>query len=176
MCFCSNPYACNERFMPVKCFFRLYYSISFKKFTIILIRHKNFRFFYMKILLALLFSLSLCPIAKGDVYQRGYSRSRTCTRNEYREEYVPGTQDSPGFVKSWNETIEVPCNGKTNAFRGGKNPQGPIDTNDCSEGTLIGGLLGAGLATSSSRGKDRWWAIPAGAVGGAMLGCQIDGG
>ena len=30
-----------------------------------------------------------------------------------------------------------------------------------------GGLVGYG-----SRGKGRWWAIPAGIVGGAMLGCQ----
>jgi len=50
------------------------------------------------------------------------------------------------------------------------------DTNDCSEGTLAGGLLGGGLATSISRGKDRWWAIPLGVVGGAMIGCDIDGG
>jgi len=51
-----------------------------------------------------------------------------------------------------------------------------VDNNNCSEGTLIGGLLGAGLATAGSRGKDQWWAIPAGGAAGAMLGCQIDGG
>jgi len=41
---------------------------------------------------------------------------------------------------------------------------------------LAGGLLGGGLATSISRGKDRWWAIPLGVVSGAMIGCDIDGG
>ena len=40
----------------------------------------------------------------------------------------------------------------------------------------MGALLGGGLAGFGSRGKDRWWAIPAGVVGGAMVGCQIDGG
>ena len=39
-----------------------------------------------------------------------------------------------------------------------------------------GGLLGGGLAGFGSRGKDRWWAIPAGIIGGSMIGCAIDGG
>ena len=47
----------------------------------------------------------------ADDYQRGYSSSRTCTRNEYREEYVPGTRKDPGYVKKWEETVEVPCPG-----------------------------------------------------------------
>jgi len=51
-----------------------------------------------------------------------------------------------------------------------------IDDNDCSEGTVIGGLLGAGIALSSSRGKDRFWAVPAGGTAGALIGCQVDGG
>ena len=55
-------------------------------------------------------------------------------------------------------------------------PGGYADNNDCSGGTTVGALLGGGLAGFGSRGKDRWWAIPAGVVGGAMLGCQIDGG
>ena len=128
----------------------------------------------MKIALATLIALSsVCPAIAGD-YQPGYSSSRTCTRNEYREEYVPGTQSSPGFVKSWTETVDVPCDSNSATVR----PAVPqdVDTNDCSEGTLIGGLLGAGLATAGSRGRDQWWAIPAGGAAGAMLGCQIDGG
>ena len=51
-------------------------------------------------------------------------------------------------------------------------------------GALVGGqfgggagaLLGGGLAGFGSRGKDRWWAIPSGIIGGAMLGCAVDGG
>ncbi len=107
----------------------------------------------------------------ADEYQRGFSSSRTCTRNEYREEYIPGTRKDPGYVKKWEETVEVPCpdvNSKTE--------NNEFDNNDCSEGTIAGGILGAGLATAISRGKDRWWAIPAGLVGGSMVGCQIDGG
>ena len=107
----------------------------------------------------------------ADEYQRGFSTSRTCTRNEYREEYIPGTRKDPGYVKHWEETVEVPCPGITSSSKKNK-----IDNNDCSEGTIAGGILGGGLATAISRGKDRWWAIPAGVIGGSMVGCEIDGG
>ena len=107
----------------------------------------------------------------ADEYQRGFSSSRTCTRNEYREEYIPGTRKDPGYVKKWEETVEVPCPGVTSTTNENK-----FDNNDCSEGTIAGGILGGGLATAISRGKDRWWAIPAGVIGGSMVGCEIDGG
>ena len=110
----------------------------------------------------------------ADEYQRGFSSSRTCTRNEYREEYVPGTRRDPGYVKQWEETVEVPCPGVNSKVNNINNDE--FDNNDCSEGTIAGGLLGGGLATAISRGKDRWWAIPAGVIGGSMVGCEIDGG
>ena len=107
----------------------------------------------------------------ADEYQRGFSASRTCTRNEYREEYIPGTRKDPGYVKHWEETVEVPCPGVSSTI-----DKNEFDNNDCSEGTIAGGILGGGLATAISRGNDRWWAIPAGVIGGSMVGCQIDGG
>ena len=107
----------------------------------------------------------------ADEYQRGFSSSRTCTRNEYREEYIPGTRKEPGYVKKWEETVEVPCPGVSTT-----NAEKEFDNNDCSEGTIAGGILGGGLATAISRGKDRWWAIPAGVIGGSVVGCEIDGG
>ena len=107
----------------------------------------------------------------ADEYQRGFSSSKTCTRNEYREEYIPGTRKDPGYVKKWEETVEVPCPGVNSV-----NNKHEFDNNDCSEGTIAGGILGGGLATAISRGKDRWWAIPAGVIGGSMVGCEIDGG
>ena len=55
-------------------------------------------------------------------------------------------------------------------------PTKNIDDNDCKEGSIIGGVLGAGLTMSSTRGKDRWWAVPLGATAGSLVGCQIDGG
>ena len=133
----------------------------------------------MKIALATIIALSSCAPAIAGDYQAGYSSSRTCFKTEYREEYVPGTANDPGYVKSWNETLEVPCNdnvaeGRT--YRRHVTVYENVDTNDCSEGTVAGGLLGGGLAGFGSRGKDRWWAIPAGIIGGSMIGCAMDGG
>ncbi len=129
----------------------------------------------MKFLFALIFSFSLFSPVLANESQRGYARSRTCTREEYKEEYFPGTAESPGYVESWTEIVEVPCNS-----RGAKTVReampSNVDNNDCSQGSLIGGLLGAGLTMSGTRGKDRWWAVPAGGAAGAMLGCQMDGG
>ena len=124
---------------------------------------------------------------QADEYQRGFFSSKTCTRNEYREEYIPGTRSQPGYVKNWEETVEVPCPGvNTTTNQPAKSSTTPqansttkknkIDNNDCSEGTIAGGILGGGIATAISRGKDRWWAIPAGVIGGSMVGCQVDGG
>ena len=125
----------------------------------------------MKLVLATIITISsVSPTIAGE-YQRGYSASRICTRNEYREEYVPGTQENPGYVRNWTETIEVPCNSS-----GSLSTQPPVDTNDCSQGSLLGGLLGAGVGGMASRGEGRWLAVPAGGVAGAMIGCQLDGG
>ena len=132
----------------------------------------------MKTLLATLLFLSPVAMATEIESQEGYSKSRTCYRSEYREEYVPGTEEDPGFVRSFKETVEVPCD-PDDVAEGTKVYRRTVveyDDNDCSEGTLIGGLLGGGLAGFGSRGKDRWWAIPTGIVGGAMVGCQMDGG
>ena len=95
-------------------------------------------------------------------------KSVTCTRTEYREEYIPGTKTNPGYVKSYEVDVVIPCRGESN--------EGKVDDNDCSEGSFIGGLLGAGIALSSSKGKDRFWAVPAGGTAGALIGCQLDGG
>ena len=136
----------------------------------------------MKIALAALVALSACTPAVAGEYQAGYSHERTCFKSEYREEYVPGTENDPGYVKSWKETLEVPCEetptvgSEPKTYRRHVTVYENVDTNDCSEGTLIGGLIGGGLAGFGSRGKDRWWAIPTGIIGGSMVGCQMDGG
>ena len=111
-------------------------------------------------------------------YQPGYSSSSTCTRKEYREEYVPGTARSPGYINSWYDTVEVPC-WRHRPSR----PSPPIwqrepspDGNECSEGAILGGILGGGAAAAISQGDGRWWAIPLGIVSGSVIGCDIDGG
>ena len=113
-------------------------------------------------------------------YQEGYSTTKKCYRQEYREEYVPGTADSPGYIKSWTDTIEYPCK-RTRVERTPDNinrrrTYEEYDHNDCSDGKVAGALLGGGAAAAMSRGDGRWWAIPLGAVIGGTIGCDIDGG
>lgn len=59
-----------------------------------------------------------------------------------------------------------------------KNPKliNKKDENSCKEGTIAGGAIGAGIGMATAKGKDRFWAVPAGGVAGALIGCQIDGG
>jgi len=132
----------------------------------------------MKIALATL--LALTPIsALADDYQAGYSTSRNCFKTEYREEYIPGTAESPGYVQSFHETIEVPCKHSAESLRrGGYTRKTTIeyDSNDCSDGKIAGGLLGGGLGAALSRDDGRWWAIPLGAVLGSRIGCEMEGG
>jgi len=136
--------------------------------------------------------------------QSGWSQEEQCIKTVYREEYVPGTMNSPGYITTFKDKVVVPCQGHNVAspissgdeishypgtrrryYHDGSystyypnryERSAPVDNNDCSGGTAVGALLGGGLAGFGSRGKDRWWAIPAGVVGGAMVGCQIDGG
>ena len=133
----------------------------------------------MKIALATIIALSSVSPALAD-YQPGYSSSRSCFREEYREEYVPGTVNNPGYVRSWKETVEFPCRRHVSSEIPRESTvtrtYEEYDTNDCSEGTLAGGLLGGGIAAAISRGNGRWWAVPTGIVTGAMIGCDIDGG
>tara|TARA_R100001443_G_scaffold45642_1_gene58586 strand:- start:74 stop:475 length:402 start_codon:yes stop_codon:yes gene_type:complete len=133
----------------------------------------------MKIALATL--LALTPVsAIADEYRYGYSSSEVCYRSEYREQYVPGTADSPGYIKSWQDTIEYPCS-RTRVERTPDNTRrtrtyNEYDENDCSDGKFAGALLGGGAAAALSRGDGRWWAIPLGAVIGSHIGCDAAGG
>ena len=126
----------------------------------------------MKILLTSLIALgSISPVFADQ--KAGYSEDRTCYKTEYREEYVPGTLENPGYIRTYNETVEVPCRD-----RGGYTRRETIeyDTNDCTDGKIAGGLLGGGAAAAMSRGDGRWWAIPLGVVVGSAIGCDVDGG
>ena len=117
------------------------------------------KFYY----LALLFCFSPIFQVKATI-----PNSVTCTRTEYREGYISGTKSNQGYVNGYEVEVVIPCGGQIKAEK--------IDDNDCSEGTLIGGILCAGIALSSSRGRDRFWAVPAGGTAGALIGCQVDGG
>ena len=96
----------------------------------------------MKILLASV--IALTPVgAIADEYQEGYSTSRSCFKTEYREEYIPGNAENPGYVQSFHETIEVPCRSADDSLRtGGYTRKTTIefDNNDCTDGKIAGGL------------------------------------
>ena len=54
----------------------------------------------MKRFLAILLILNPVGVL-ADEYQPGYSSTKSCYRSEYQEEYIPGTEDSPGYVRAW---------------------------------------------------------------------------
>ena len=130
----------------------------------------------MKLLLASLIALTPVSASADDVIQ-WETTSKTCYRETYREEYIPGTREDPGFIKTYNELIEVPCRNDKYAD--------PIikretiveyDDNDCTDGKVAGAVLGGGLGAAISRDDGRWWAIPLGAVIGSKIGCDAAGG
>ena len=117
---------------------------------------------------ALAFSF-ISPVFPSDVI-KWETTSQTCWKTVYKEEYVPGTRGNPGYVTSWEEDIEIPCERKKTVY------QQKVDDNDCTDGKIAGGLLGGGAGAAMSRGDGRWWAIPLGIVVGSKIGCDMDGG
>ena len=132
----------------------------------------------MKVLLASL--LALTPVSASAEYvdsRSGYAHTQKCYRSEYREEYIPGSEDNPGYVKSWKETIEYPCNTPDRGTRRQViERQYEVDDNDCTDGKVAGAILGGGVVAALSRDEGRWWAIPLGVVTGSAIGCDMDGG
>ena len=142
----------------------------------------------MKLALAalILFASAMPADAKPSGYSSrpGYAEEEKCYRKEYREEYVPGTSKNPGYVKKYHKKVRVAC--ERPRFVPQTTPHyhyeeqhpnvGRHDDNSCAEGTVAGGLLGGALGCVLSK-KENWiWPIPTGIVGGAMVGCQVDGG
>ena len=124
----------------------------------------------MKKLITSALALSfISPVFADDVI-KWETTSQTCWKSVYKEEYIPGTRENPGYVTSSNEYIEVPCE-KDKSISKQK-----VDNNDCTDGKIAGALLGGGAGAAMSRGDGRWWAIPLGAVVGSKIGCDMDGG
>ena len=130
----------------------------------------------MKILLASLIALTPVSASADDIIE-WETTSKTCYRETYREEYIPGTREDPGFIKTYNELIEVPCRNDRYAdpvIR--RETVVEYDDNDCTDGKVAGAVLGGGLGAAISRKEGRWWAIPLGAVVGSKIGCDAAGG
>ena len=115
-------------------------------------------------------------------YQEGFLYSNKCFRNEYREQYIPGSFENPGYVKSWRETIEVPCYKISNLYKKNNyittdgshkyksyerrlSQSGLKKRNTCkSSNKTIGGLIGGSTAAALSSKDAYAWTIPLGAV------------
>ena len=117
-------------------------------------------------------------------YQPGWAEEEKCYRTEYSEEYVPGTSKFPGYVKTRRQKVRIPCRGRRYVPQVSPDIRyeeqypnvGRHDDNSCIEGSILGGIAGGGLGAALSRDAGRLWAIPLGIVGGAVAGCQVDGG
>lgn len=156
-----------------------------------------------KVVFALLSGIVLVPSLQRPAFaHKSYAHAKTCFKNKYVEKYHPGTRANPGHVTSREVMVERPCP-KNLHFHGKKSHKhregyishdhhahsatttiarpvvvkpGKEDNNSCLEGTLAGGVLGGALGGALAT-KDNWiWSIPVGAVGGALVGCQVDGG
>tara|TARA_Y100001968_G_scaffold85521_1_gene76647 strand:- start:18 stop:467 length:450 start_codon:yes stop_codon:yes gene_type:complete len=145
----------------------------------------------MKLYLLPLLLLSAIP-TNAHEYQRGYTTQRSCYKEIYREEYVAGTRSSHGYVKSYADRVEVPCNRMINVHsyhnhyhrptynysRTGyyqpKNTYRASRSNTsssiCNSSRTTGGLLGGGLAAALSKKDAYAWSIPLGAVVGMGVG------
>ena len=108
--------------------------------------------------------------------QKGYAYEKNCFRYEYSEQYIPGNSISPGYVKSFREKVSIPCNNHGNVL----NHHHKIETHPsyveyqpapkCTGSTMLGGLIGGGIAASLSKSDAYGWSIPLGAVLGASIG------
>lgn len=130
----------------------------------------------MKQLLLIPLLLTFGTPALADYRQGGGTQQTDCYETIYREEYIPGTSERPGRVKTFRERVRVPCRNQQPTYREPTTSHSNVDDNSCIEGAIIGGIAGGGAGAALSRGDGRWWAIPLGVVSGTMVGCQIDGG
>ena len=142
----------------------------------------------MKKLIATLFLGTLLPVnayeSIGDrsnrqAYesQKGYAYENKCFRYEYREQYIPGSSVSPGYVKSYNEKVSIPCNSHGNVFNHyhhkNESPNSYVEykpAQKCTGSTVLGGLIGGGIAATLSESDAYGWSIPLGAILGAGIG------
>ena len=108
--------------------------------------------------------------------QNGYAYENKCFRYEYREQYIPGNSMSPGYVKSYNEKVSIPCNNHHKVFNYHYEPKPQTSyvkyksAPKCTISTTLGGLIGGGIAASLSKSDAYGWSIPLGVVLGTGIG------
>jgi len=100
-----------------------------------------------------------------------------CTQNQ--EVYQPGGYDRYGNYVPGGVTVQtynVPCNNVNQGWRPANQyyGNGGYGGRYCNPTrSVLGALLGGGVAASMSRGNGYYWSVPVGAaIGGAMFGCN----
>tara|TARA_B100001057_G_scaffold41222_1_gene36986 strand:+ start:4378 stop:4725 length:348 start_codon:yes stop_codon:yes gene_type:complete len=48
------------------------------------------------------------PLMAHD-YHSSYEQNQKCYGKVYREKYIQGNINKPGYVRKWEETIRIPC-------------------------------------------------------------------
>ena len=98
-----------------------------------------------------------------------------CSRT--REVYVPGYYDrygnyQQGYVNT--EKYNVPCNNGYERYNRNNSNYNRNSGISCDPSkTILGGILGGGVAASMSRGDGYKWSVPLGAfLGGVGFGCN----
>ena len=106
-----------------------------------------------------------------------YAYEKQCFRYVYREQYIPGNSMSPGYVKSRHEKVSIPCYERRkvlNHYHHKTESQTSYVkykyVPKCTGSTMLGGLIGGGIAASLSKSDAYSWSIPLGAVLGAGIG------
>ena len=59
--------------------------------------------------LTLILLLIPAPLLSHD-YHSSFKENNKCYGNVYREKYIQGNINKPGYVRKWEETIRIPCN------------------------------------------------------------------
>jgi hypothetical protein len=101
------------------------------------------------------------------VHAQQVNQFAVCTQN--REVYQPGGYDQYGNYVTGRVTVQtynVPCNSGNQYYSNNNDGCHPTPT-------ILGALLGGGVAASMSRGDGYAWSVPIGAaIGGALFGCN----
>ena len=136
--------------------------------------------------IALIGLTSTPALAGGPVYrgQRSVHYEEYCYKNV--EKYIPGYYDRHGnwrhgYVKRYTRRVRcgryyVPQVSPDIRYEKEHPNVGGHDDNSCVEGSILGGITGGALGGVLSTQENWIWSIPLGIVGGAVTGCQIDGG
>ena len=115
----------------------------------------------MKTLLIILFAFSSISTKADEA--NSYSTKRVnCTRFEYKEKYIPGNKENPGYVVSDVKKIIIPCDSTISPSKTIKTKN--FKQKNCAGKKTVGSLIGGGIAAALSATDAYGWSIPIGLV------------